>query len=97
MWARHEWVLHLVRACHEPAALTLGFRQGKVIARGGSAKLTAAVVLWDASQDGDTIFLDFAKNFSGYMASGQHMFWQIRLNKEVTAAAALIRCCLGGM
>lgn len=46
---------------------------------------------WVLHLDGDTIFLDLSRGFEELMASGQHLFWQIRLNKEVTAAAALMR------
>lgn len=46
---------------------------------------------WVLHLDGDSIFLDFNKTFDAYTTAPQDIFLQIRLNKEVTAAAVLMR------
>ena len=63
-----------------------------------SARWLALVsgALWDDYEwilhlDGDSVFVDFHKDLGKFTSSSQHMFFQIRLNKEVTAAAALLR------
>lgn len=46
---------------------------------------------WVLHLDGDSIFLDFNKSLEAYTTSAQQIILQVRLNKEVTAAAALMR------
>ena len=46
---------------------------------------------WVLHLDSDSIFVDFKKTFEQYTSSSSHLFLQIRLNKEVTAAAVLVR------
>ena len=41
--------------------------------------------------DSDSVFIDFQKSLGKWTSSPQHIFLQIRLNKEVTAAAVLVR------
>ena len=46
---------------------------------------------WVLHLDGDSIFLDFNKSLDQYTTASQDIFLQVRLNREVTAAAVLMR------
>ena len=46
---------------------------------------------WVLHLDADSIFVDFDKSFESFTSSPQDLIFQIRLNKEVTAAVVLMR------